>query len=309
MEKRFSYGGQAVIEGVLIRGRKSSTLAVRLPNGIVHTETSPLPGISSERLRRIPLLRGVLVLAETLVLGMRALTRSANLALEEEEGGKELSPWALRGVMAASLAFGIGLFFLLPLLAARAVEGIFPTTFVMNLGEGILRLGILLGYVWLVGKMKDIRRVFAYHGAEHMAVHAYEHGDPLEPEALRRYPTMHPRCGTAFLLVVVVVALVVFALLGKPPLWIGILSRIVLVPVIAAISYEFIRWSGAHASHPLARVLIAPGLALQKLTTRQPEEDQLEVAIAAMKGALQEDGVVPREITPNLGEGEAASTA
>ena len=302
MAKRFSYGGQAVIEGVMIRGQGCSTLAVRLPNGQIHSETSPLPTISTGRLRQIPFLRGVLVLAETLLLGVKALTRSANLALGEELEGKELSPLVMRGMLALSLTFGIAFFFLLPLLAARSFESLFPNSALMNLAEGILRLGLLLGYIWLVGLMQDIRRVFAYHGAEHMAVHAYEHGTLLTPQELRRYSTMHPRCGTAFLLVVMVVALLVFALLGKPPLWIGILSRIVLVPVIAAISYEFIRWSGAHASHPLARLFITPGLALQGLTTRQPEEDQLEVAIAAMKGALEEDGVIPRETEPSTGE-------
>ncbi len=293
MKQRFSYGGQAVIEGVLIRGRRGSALAVRRPNGTIHVEHSPLPGVSSEKLRKVPFLRGLLVLAETLLLGARALSRSAQLAVQEEIEGEELPPWAMGGMVAISLAFAVGLFFLLPLLAARALEGLFPNSLLMNLAEGILRLAILLGYIALIGQMKDIRRVFAYHGAEHMAVHAHEHGDPLEPQALRHYPTMHPRCGTAFLLVVGVVALVVFALLGKPPLWVGILSRIVLVPVIAAISYEFIRWSGAHARNPVARLLIAPGLALQGLTTRQPDDGQLEVAIAAMKGALEADGVSP----------------
>ncbi len=298
MAARFSYGGQAVIEGVLIRGQTCSTLAVRRPNGTLHVEHSPLPGVANERLKRVPLLRGLLVLAETLMLGYRALSRSASLASQEEPDDKELSPWALRGALAISLVFAIGLFFILPLLAARAAAGLLPNTVVMNLAEGVLRLGIFVGYIVVVGRMREIQRVFAYHGAEHMAVHGYEHGTPLEPQALRRHPTMHPRCGTAFLLVVVVVSVVVFALLGKPPLWLGILSRIVLVPVIAAISYEFIRWSGAHAGNPIARLLIAPGLALQHLTTRQPQDDQLEVAIAAMKGALVEDGRLPREPAP-----------
>lgn len=295
MEKRFSYGGQAVIEGVLIRGRKSCTLVVRLPNGDLHKETLHLPGLSNERLRSVPLIRGVLTMAETLILGVRALTRSANLALEDGDNSEELSPWALRGMLAASLTFGIFLFFLVPLLATRAVEGFFPTTFLLNISEGLFRLAILLGYIWLIGQMADVRRVFSYHGAEHMAVHSFEHGDVLEPQSLRQHPTMHPRCGTGFLLVVVVLAMVVFTLLGNPPLWISILSRVVLVPVIASISYEFIRWAGAHSSEPLGKLLITPGLALQKLTTRQPDLDQLDVAIEAMKGALIEDGVIPFE--------------
>jgi len=307
VKQRFSYGGQAVIEGVLIRGRRGSALAVRRPDGTVHVEHSPLPSVSNEKLRKIPLLRGLLVLAETLILGAQALSRSAQLAVQEEAAGEELPRWAMGGMVAISLTFAISVFFILPLLAARALEGLFPNILTMNLAEGILRKAILLGYIVLIGQMKDIRRVFAYHGAEHMAVHAYEHGDPLEPQALRRYPTMHPRCGTAFLLVVAVVALVVFALLGKPPLWLGILSRILLVPVIAAISYEFIRWSGAHARNPVARLLIAPGLALQRITTRQPDDGQLEVAIAAMKGALEADGVLPQQPAPQPPEGEGRS--
>ena len=189
MEKRISYGGQAVIEGVMIRGRDHYSLAVRKPNGEIATQSSRLSTFYTGRLRNIPLIRGVIVLIETLVIGMKALSASANIALEEE--GKELSGWSMGIMLTVSLGVGIGLFFIAPLLAIRSLDNLIASDAASNLVEGLLRLAMFLAYILLIGLMPDIRRVFAYHGAEHMTVHAHERNDPLEVEAVRRYPTAH----------------------------------------------------------------------------------------------------------------------
>ena len=305
MEKRTTYGGQAVIEGVMIRGRDHYSLAVRKPSGEIATQSSPLSSLYTGRLRSIPLIRGVIVLIETLVIGMKALTTSANIALEEE--GQELSGWSMGLMLTISLSVGIGLFFIAPLLAIRSLDNLIASDAVSNLVEGVLRLAMFLAYILLIGLMRDIKRVFAYHGAEHMTVHAHEHNDPLEVEHVRQYPTAHNRCGTAFLLVVMVVAIVVFTFLGRPSLPVSIASRIVLVPVIAGISYEVIRFSGAHAGNFLVKAIVYPSLALQRLTTRQPDDEQIEVAIRAMKHAIAVDsGTVEEETEP--GDDEALSS-
>ena len=287
MEKRISYGGQAVIEGVMIRGRDHYSLAVRRPNGGIITKSTRLSTLYTGRLRNIPLVRGVIVLIETLVIGIEALSRSANIALEEE--GKELSRWSMAGMLAFSMSIGIGLFFITPLLAIRSLDSFIASDEASNLVEGILRLSMFLAYIFLIGRLPDIKRVFAYHGAEHMTVHAQEHDLPLEIDHVRGFSTAHNRCGTAFLLVVMVVAIAVFTFVGRPSLPISIASRIVLVPVIAAISYEIIRFSGAHSNHPLVKLIVYPSLALQSLTTRKPDDDQIEVAIHAMKHAIAVD--------------------
>ena len=282
-----TYGGQAVLEGVMIRGQSFACVAVRRPNGTIALKADPLGLFFSGPMRRLPVVRGVLVLAETLVLGMRALTWSANVAIEEE--GEELGTAGVALTMTIALVFAIGLFFLLPLVASRPFEGLAGSDVLSNVFEGVIRLAVFLVYIYAIGRMEQIRRVFMYHGAEHMTVHAQEHGVPLETSAIRQYPTAHPRCGTAFLLVVMVVAIAVFAFTGREPLWWLIASRIVLVPVIAAISYEVIRFSGAHSGNPLVSLITAPSLALQALTTRQPDDDQIEVAVAAMNHALAAD--------------------
>jgi len=295
----FFYGGQAVIEGVMIRGQKFFSLAVRRSNGSIYHSAEPLSTIYTGALRRLPFLRGILILVETLGLGYKALTRSANIALEDQSNGeaKEMSTAVMTMTMLVALAFAIGLFFLLPLFAARSLDGVLDdwlgagsrADFLSNLIEGVIRLGLLVGYIAVIGLMKDIKRVFAYHGAEHMTIHAHEHKLPLDVEHIRPFPTAHPRCGTAFLLTVAVVAILVFALLGRPDLHWAILSRILLVPVIAAISYEFLRFTGAHSGSKLGQVMATPGLLLQRLTTRRPDDQQIEVAIYAMKSALAAD--------------------
>ena len=291
------YGGQAVIEGVMIRGARHYSLAVRQPDGEIFCTTDPVSSRFSGRMRRIPFLRGVLILAETLWLGMKSLQRSALIAAGEEgaggDGQDKGSQWAMGLTMAIALALGIGIFLVLPLLAARLLEPFVASLLVSNLVEGAIRLVILVGYVAAISLMKDIRRVYAYHGAEHMAVHTYEAGQPLTVDNVRRHPTPHPRCGTAFLITVAIVSIVVFALLdavlGSGLGW-RILSRIAPIPVVAAVSYEIIRFAGAHHRAWFGQALAWPGLMLQRITTRQPDEDQIEVAIAAMEAALVADG-------------------
>ena len=282
-----TYGGQAVIEGVMIRGQRNIAVACRRPDGSIAVQRQPLTPIFTGRLRRIPLVRGVIAMAETLTLGMRALSYSANVAAEAE--GEEIGKGSMAGMMLVSLTIAIGVFFVIPVLASDRLEGLLGSSIAANIAEGVIRLALFLGYILLIGRMNDIRRVFMYHGAEHMTVHAQERGDPLCIEHIRRYPTAHPRCGTAFLLVVMVVAIVAFIFVGREPFWWLIASRIVLVPLIAAISYEVIRFSGRHADNPLVHLITAPSLALQSLTTRQPDDDQIEIAIAAMEQAQAAD--------------------
>ena len=300
-DSKTTYGGQAVLEGVMIRGQRYACVAVRRPDGTIALKSDPLGQIFTGRLRRLPIMRGTIVLAETLVLGMRALTWSANVGLEEE--GEEIGKGAVAATLTFSLLFAVFLFFLLPLFASRGVEDMVGSDLASNVIEGVIRLAIFMAYIYLIGKMGQIRRVFMYHGAEHMTVHAQEHRDPLDVESVRKYPTAHPRCGTAFLLVVMVVAIVVFAFTGREPLWWLVLSRIVLLPVIASLGYEVIRFSGFHSGNPLVRLLTGPSLALQTLTTRQPDDGQIEVAIAAMEHALAADA----GRLPEAGEAEASA--
>ena len=289
-QPRTTYGGQAVIEGVMIRGREYYSLAVRCPDGNIFHYNERLNTAFTGPVRRIPFLRGVLVLLETLILGIKALNRSASLASADEQGNREEIPnWMLAGTLAISLILGVSIFFILPLLAVRLADPYIESDLVSNLIEGGIRLIILVAYVGGIGLMKDIKRVFAYHGAEHMAVHAHEAGLPLTVENVRKFDTPHPRCGTAFLLTVVLVSVVVFAFLGRPDFEWRILSRVLLIPVVASISYEFIRFYGAHPTWPIARAMSLPGLWMQRLTTRQPEDDQIEVAITAMGAAVAAD--------------------
>ena len=290
----FAYGGQAVIEGVMIRGRQNLGLAIRRPDGKIHLHQEPLSTFYTGRIRRVPLVRGVIVLIETLVLGLRALQKSANMALADPESDdqQEISGWALAVTLAISMALGVGVFFILPLLVVWALDSKIGSDLASEFIEGGLRLVILIAYIWLIGRLPDVKRVFAYHGAEHMAVHAFEAGLPLIPANVQKFGTPHPRCGTAFLLTVVLVSIIVFAFFSVvSPSWTWrILSRIVLIPVIAGISYEIIRYSGVHQRAWIGQLLSRPGLWLQRLTTRAPEDDQIEVAICALETAIAADG-------------------
>ncbi len=286
------YGGQAVIEGVMIRGRENFGLAVRRLDGSIEQYQEALSSIYNGRPRRWPLIRGFLTLLETLILGIKALQLSANMAAMDqapEESEKGIPGWVMVSTLGISLVFGIGLFFITPLMIAWALEPVLGSALLSEIVEGVVRLFFLLAYITLISLLPDVRRVFAYHGAEHMTVHAHEAGLPLNLENVRKFGTPHPRCGTAFLLTVVVVSVVVFALLLGPPLEWRIASRILLLPVIAAVSYEVIRFSGTHPHSWFGNMVAKPGLWLQKLTTRQPDDQQIEVAIRAMETAIAAD--------------------
>ncbi len=294
---QFNYGGQAVIEGVMMRGAKCMAVAVRHPNGEIVLQSEPLTArIYTSRWGQLPFVRGLAMLWDALVLGVRTLMFSADIALADEQEVSFSGPVAW-GTLAVSLIFGIGVFFITPLLVVRLLDrAIVTSSLVSNLVEGVIRLAMFLGYLALIARLPDIQRVFAYHGAEHKTINAYEAGADLTVAQVRRFSTLHPRCGTGFLLVVMVISIFVFSLIGKPPLWLGIISRVALIPVIAGLSYEFIRFSAArYGRNRLMTWLISPSLALQKLTTREPDDTMLEVSIAALKRVLVGEGIVPQE--------------
>ena len=282
-----SYGGQAVLEGVMIRGKDHFSVSVRNPAGQIITRTKPVPNLLSAKLKQIPLIRGVITLAETLVLGMDSLNYSSSVASGvEPEATSRLS---IISMLVISLTIAIILFFILPLLASKPFEGMFGNDITSNISEGIIRLIIFLVYISLIGLMQDIKRVYMYHGAEHMTVHAQEKNELLSIENIKKHPTAHPRCGTAFLLTVMVVAIVIFTLIPREPMWLLYGSRIVLIPFIASVSYEFIRLTGRYQSVPIFRALSIPNLMLQSLTTKQPDDAQIEVAVAAMEATIKAD--------------------
>jgi len=287
MDKRFHYGGQAVIEGVMIRGRKSVVTAVRRPNGGLTMKIQPLAAIYTGWMRRTPLIRGIIVLIEAMILGIKSLLYSASVSLEEEE--EEISGGAVWAMIAVALVLAIVLFLIAPLFLTRLINPYINSSLVFHLIEGGIRLIIFIVYLKLVGLLPDIKRVFTYHGAEHKVVNAYEDGVPMEVEAVRKYNTAHVRCGTSFLFVVLIIAIVVFALVGRPSLWLMVLSRILLIPVIAALGYEFIYFGANHSKNALVRAIIAPGLWLQELTAKEPVDSQIEVALSAFRKALEID--------------------
>ncbi len=286
------YGGQAVIEGVMMRGRRFWGLAVRQPDGGIVRRSYELsdPGARFPILKW-PMIRGVLALWDSMSLGIRALNISANLSLEgtgtAEEPAPQLGAREMAVTVTIALLIGVGLFVVIPLLVARWFGPALSNAILFNLVEGIVRIAIFLAYIVGVSLLPDLRRVFEYHGAEHKVINAYEAGRPLEPQSVKAFSTLHPRCGTAFLLVVMVLAILVLALVGKPPLVWLIVSRIVGIPVVAGLAYEVIRFAGRHRDGIVARVLLGPGLGLQKLTTRQPSDAQVEVAAAALQEVLR----------------------
>ncbi len=292
MAQRFNYGGQAVIEGVMMRGSRGFAVAVRDPQGQIVIHEEPISSsLYNGFWSRVPFVRGLGLLWDSLGLGMRALTFSADVAVGEEA---EFSGPVAWGTIALSLALGVALFFLAPAAAADGLHRLFgiESAFLGNLLEGVIRLIVVLAYIWGIGRMAEIQRVFQYHGAEHKTINAYEAGEPLTPESVARLPLEHPRCGTGFLLVVVVISVLVFALLGRPPIWLRLLSRVVLVPVIAGIAYEYIRLLARHLDKLWARILVQPQLWLQRLTTREPTPDMLEVGIAALERVLAAENLL-----------------
>jgi len=291
---KINIGGQAVIEGVMMRAPRSLAIAVRRPTGdIVVRKEEVIPLSERFPIVKLPVVRGAVALFSSLIIGIKALNFSANEAMvEEEKEGEEkqeLSSWAMAGTMAVAFGFGILLFFILPLYLTKLLIPIIGTSnIVFNLVDGVIRVAVFILYIFAISRMNDIQRVFQYHGAEHKSIFAFEAGDELTVENVRKYSCLHPRCGTSFLLIVMLVSIVVFSLIPKLwPFYLKAGSRIVLLPLIAGLSYELLKWSAKNDQSPIVRLLIAPGLGLQRLTTREPDDSQLEVAIRSMEEALE----------------------
>lgn len=274
-----SYGGQALIEGVLMRGANYIAAAIRLPDGSIHIEQEKLSGIYKSGIRKIPFLRGLILLWDAMVLGTKYLGIAANLQGSEEE---KIDKKTLSLTIVISIALAVGLFFVLPALASQGLMRLIGFSAGLgNVIEGLVRLAFIIGYMWAIGLMPDIRRVFAYHGAEHKTINAFEAGAELTPENVAKYSLEHPRCGTAFLLTLIIFSIILFSLLGDLPFLLVIISRIIFVPILAMFAYEYIRFTANHLENPLIKLIIIPNLALQKLTTREPDLAMLEVSIAA----------------------------
>jgi uncharacterized protein YqhQ len=290
MEDRIiTYGGQAVIEGVLMRGQKALAIAMRDPEGEIVVHEEKLANVYRSRITKVPFLRGIIMLWDALGLGMRALTISANIQTGEDE---KLEGWPLVLTIAVSLTIGVGLFFLLPAALGGWVERLMMPdvsagggahVWIGNLLEGVVRLLLLIGYIWGIGFMPDIKRLFAYHGAEHKTINAYEAGAELTPESVANFPLEHPRCGTAFMLTLVLVSILVFTALGPLPIFWRLVSRVLLIPVLAGIAVEYIRWTANHLDSKFVQWIIKPNLAMQSLTTREPDLSMLEVAIQSFQ--------------------------
>lgn len=307
-----TYGGQAVIEGVMMRGKQSMAIAMRAPDESIVIHKDELSSIYRSKIAQIPFLRGIILLWDALGLGVRALTISANTQTDEDE---KVEGIALIITLLISLTFAVGLFFLLPAAIGHITEQVInppviielPFTdqtltflsgyepvsplsgdvtqssaaWIGNIIEGFVRLAILIGYIWFIGRIPDIKRVFAYHGAEHKTINAFEAGAELTPACVKSFSLEHPRCGTAFLLTLVLVSILFFSLLGPLPLGLRLASRIIMIPVLAGFAYEYIRWTANHIDSPLVKTMVKPNLALQHMTTREPDLEMLEVSIAA----------------------------
>lgn len=270
----------------MMRAPSAWSVAVRQPDGTIAARRNDLPRLSERnRWARVPLIRGMFVLAESLTLGFKALSWSAQVATEEEE--KPLTGAQIGWTMALAFAFFAGVFIILPALAAEVVSR--DSDFWFSVVEGVIRLALFVGYIWLIGRSKEIARVFEYHGAEHMSIHAYEAGEPLSIQSVGRFPPEHPRCGTSFLLIVILGSIILFTFLGQPGILFLVVSRLVGIPLIAGLAYELLRWSGTRPDGWLANVLARPGIWLQKLTTAVPADDQIEVAISSLVVALNEE--------------------
>jgi uncharacterized protein YqhQ len=283
------YGGQAVIEGVMMRGTHNVAIAMRSPNKEIILHKEPLGALYNSNIIKLPFLRGLVMLWDALALGTRALTLSANAQTGEDE---KIEGPLLYLTMFVSIGLAVGLFFLAPAAAGQLFERLLKvTSWWGNLLEGLVRLLLLIGYIWAIGHIPDIQRVFAYHGAEHKTINAFEAKAELTPENVMHYSVEHPRCGTAFLLTLVLLSVLFFSLLGPLPFWWRMVSRIIFLPFLASIAYEYIRWTANHIDSRLVRLLIKPNLALQHLTTREPSQDMLEVSIAAFNAMRTEENI------------------
>lgn len=283
--ERYQVGGQAVIEGVMMRSKHFWALAVRKPDRTIYTKLfNDVSLTNKNKVLGFMFIRGIIALIESMTLGFKALSYSINEATEEEI---KFSKREMIISVIIAVVFAVGVFFILPTIIGRSFSEFFPNAIVYNLLEGLIRIGFFFAYILLVSQIKDIKRVFQYHGAEHKTIQAYENDEELKPENVRKYSTMHVRCGTSFLLIVMVVAILIFALLGKQPMIWRIISRILLIPVIAGISYELIRLAGKFSKYKVVNILFYPGLLLQKITTKEPDNDQIEVAISSFKKVIE----------------------
>ncbi len=303
--KPTNIGGQAVIEGVMMRGKDDVAIAVRKPDQEIVIKTEKVKGITTSSWTKLPILRGGFALIDAMILGVKSLTYSAEFFEEEEQNqekgkietwienkfGDKVNDILIYVSVFMALLVGIGIFIISPTLATNFLKTKIHVPWILNLVEGFLRIVLFVGYISLISQMKDIKRVFEYHGAEHKTIHCYESGLDLTVENAKNFPRLHPRCGTSFLVIVMIVSLLLFSLIGWPNPWMRILFRLILMPVVAGLSYEIIRFAGKSQSK-IVRIISYPGLLLQKLTTKEPDDSQLEVAIAAMKHVLKDESEV-----------------
>ncbi len=279
------YGGQALIEGVLMRGKSFVVAAMRKQDNTIHVEYEKLEGIYTSRLVKVPFLRGLVILWDSLFLGMKFITKSANLQADDDA---KIEGPALYFSLLISITLAIGLFFILPTFIVEMISRLIKISpLLLNIFEGLVRLLILVGYIWAIGQSKDISRVFAYHGAEHKTINAYENGIKLNTENIKSFPLAHPRCGTSFLLTLVFLSIILFSLIGPLPLLVKILTRIAFIPIVAMLAYELIRWMSDHLDNPFVKVITYPNLMLQELTTREPSTEMLEVALTSFNKLIE----------------------
>ncbi len=283
-KKKLDVGGQAVIEGVMLRSPHYWAVAVRKPDGEIEVKKDKLNLLSEKnKLFKLPIVRGVIMLLSALVLGIKALNFSANVAYDEEE---EMGDWAIYGTIGFAFAIAIAVFFVLPLYITKIFN--FQSYFVFNIVDGIIRIIFFLLYVYAISFMDDIKRIFQYHGAEHKVIYSYEEDESVTVDSAKKYSTLHPRCGTSFLIIVLLISILIFSLVPKSsPFYVKLLSRIVLIPLIAGLSYEALKLSAKYKDNIFIKLFIKPGLWLQKITTKEPDESQIEVALAALKAVLQ----------------------
>ncbi len=295
-KNKFQVGGQAVIEGVMMRSKHYWSLAVRRPDKTISTKIFKNSSLTvNNKFLGFIFVRGVVNLIESMALGFKALSYSVNESTEEDI---QFSKKEMTIAIIIAIVFSVGVFFVAPTLIGRSFSNYFPNTILYNLMEGLVRIGLFLAYILIVSQLKDIKRIFQYHGAEHKTIQTYENGEAIKLENVKKYTTVHVRCGTSFLLIVMVVAIVIFAFLGRPPLLLRILYRVLLIPVVAGISYELIKLAGKYSKYKIVNILFYPGLLLQKVTTREPDDSQIEVAMSSFTRVIKaEDDLKKGKVT------------
>jgi uncharacterized protein YqhQ len=288
-EQRFAYGGQAVLEGVMMRGRRQATVAVRRPDGELAFKHIAIPDTRGAAWKRLPVIRGIVGLGDAFKIGKAALDFSADMAMGDAE--EEVSPVVQWLIFAVALVFGVGLFVVLPSMIANFFSQLGAPILLRELIEGVINLLMAVGYIYAISRLPDIQRVFGFHGAEHKAINAYEAGAPLTVDSVRQFSRIHPRCGTSFLVIATLIGFVIFLAVAALPLWQRIGARIVLIPVVAAVAYEVMRVAAANYHRPWVRKLLGPALSTQYLTTNEPDDTMIATAIAALVPVLQADGI------------------